>query len=102
MAHVIDALPLRGLRKAHLAQLSSYIRQRDCDGWYYGPKDQFNKRHADLLRLADWLDEIYSDPDARLPNVKDQRLSDAEYEEDYMRGLHPPFTPPNVPDQRGA
>jgi len=73
VAHVIDSLPLRGLQKAHLAQLSSYIRKRDIDGWYYGPADQFNKRHADLLKFADMLDAIYSDPDARLPNTTDTR-----------------------------
>ena len=71
MAHQIDSLDIRGLRKTHLAQLASYIRQRDIEGWYYGPMDQFNKRHDDLLRLADRIDAICADIDIRiapLPN----------------------------------
>jgi len=70
MAYVIEGLPLAGLRKAHLRQLACYIRNRDTEGWYYGPRDQFERRHRDLLRLADRCDEIADDADARLPNVE--------------------------------
>ena len=68
MAHVVEGLSLAGLRKAHLRQLACYIRNRDTEGWYYGPRDQFEKRHADLLRLAEQCDEIANDASARLPN----------------------------------
>ncbi len=67
MANVIESISLKGFRKAHLRQLSSYIRARDREEWYYGPLDQFEKRHADLLELADRLDKIADDPDTRLP-----------------------------------
>jgi hypothetical protein len=50
MAIVFDTLSLSGLRKTHLEQLLSYIEARDRDGWYYGNKNQFEKRHQDLLR----------------------------------------------------
>ncbi len=70
MAHVVDGLSLAGLRKTHLRQLACYIRARDWEGWYYGPHDQFEKRHADLLLLADRCDEIANDASARLPNAR--------------------------------
>jgi hypothetical protein len=69
MAHVIEGIPLKGLRKAHLRQLAGYIRDRDRDGYYYAPKEQFEKRHADLLKMADWLDGVAADNSSRLPNA---------------------------------
>ena len=66
MAHEIDSVSIKGFRKAHLIQLSSYIRQRDHDAWYYGPKAQFEARHADLLRFADTLDSLYDDKSLRI------------------------------------
>jgi len=69
MAYVIDGIPLEGLRKAHLRQLAGYIRERDRDGYYYGPKEQFEKRHADLLKMADWIDDVADDNSSRLPNA---------------------------------
>lgn len=69
MAHTVDNISIRGLRKAHLRQLATYIRQRDHEGWYYGPREQFERRHADLLKLADRIEAIADDEDARLPNI---------------------------------
>lgn len=67
----IDSISIRGLRKAHIAQLVSYIRHRDIDGWYYGQRDQFEKRHADLLQLADTLDSICADPNISIAKIID-------------------------------
>ena len=53
MATVFESLSLEGIRLAHLRQLLDYIEHRDRDGWYYGPREQFEKRHADLLK---WID----------------------------------------------
>ena len=69
MAHTVDNISIRGLRKAHLRQLATYIRERDREGWYYGPREQFERRHADLLKLADRIEAIADDEDARLPNI---------------------------------
>lgn len=66
MAHTIDSISISGLRKAHLRQLVAYIHHRDEDGWYYGPRGLFEKRHKDLLELADGLEAIADDPDARI------------------------------------
>ena len=34
------------LTEAEMRQLYSYCEERDRDGWYYGDKKQFEKRHA--------------------------------------------------------
>ena len=73
MAHTVDSISIRGLRKAHLRQLVSYIHSRDREGWYYGPREQFERRHADLLSLADRIESIANDADARLPNEQSHR-----------------------------
>jgi hypothetical protein len=52
MATVFESLSLSGIRLSHLRQLLSYIENRDREGWYYGPRDQFEMRHKDLL---DWI-----------------------------------------------
>lgn len=67
--HAVDSISIKGLRKAHLRQLVIYIRDRDKNGWYYGNKEQFDQRHADLLRLADRLEAIANDNDAVIPNA---------------------------------
>jgi hypothetical protein len=73
MAHTVDSISIRGLRKTHLLQLVRYIQNRDNEGWYYGQRDQFERRHADLLALADRIKAIVNDPDARLPNTTGER-----------------------------
>lgn len=55
MATVFDSVNIRGLRATHFEQLLSYLEQRESDGWYYGPRDLFEKRHNDL---KEWLNEI--------------------------------------------
>jgi hypothetical protein len=54
MAVIFESLDLKGIRPAHLKQLLSYIESRDKTGWYYGPKDQFEKRHTDL---KNWIQD---------------------------------------------
>ena len=53
VAITFEAISLAGFRLAHLRQLSAYIHTRDENGWYYGPKDQFEARHKDL---KEWID----------------------------------------------
>lgn len=65
MAYTVDSISIHGLRKSHLRQLVSYIRARDREGWYYGQREQFERRHADLLLLADRIEAIANDEDAR-------------------------------------
>ena len=48
MSTVFESLDLKGLRKTHLEQLLFYIYQRDMNGWFYGNKIQFEKRHNEL------------------------------------------------------
>jgi|GEM_PF-4422726 len=67
MTTTIDSIDITGLRKTHLAQLSSYIRMKDG---YYGNKKQFDDRHADLLKLAEQLDKIYNDENIKIAREK--------------------------------
>ena len=66
MAAQIDSVSIAGMRKTHLMQLASYIRMRDLEGYYYGNKKQFEKRHADLLAFADYLDDIADDKNIKI------------------------------------
>lgn len=66
MAHTVDSISICGFRKAHLRQLANYIQARDKDKWYYGPREQFEQRHTDLLDFARRLEEIAYDVDARI------------------------------------
>ena len=47
MATTFESISLRGIRVAHLRQLLAYI-EHDEGEWYYGPREQFEKRHAEL------------------------------------------------------
>ena len=53
MATVIDSLDITGLRVTHFEQLREYLLHREIDEWYYGRRDQFEKRHKNLKQ---WLD----------------------------------------------
>lgn len=61
MATTFESISLTGLRLAHLRQLRGYVHSRDETGWYYGPKEQFEKRHGDLVK---WIGAV------RISNVR--------------------------------
>jgi len=54
MATVFESIPLNGLRRTHLEQLLAYVNNTEREGWYYGPKKQFLKRHQELKA---WLED---------------------------------------------
>jgi hypothetical protein len=55
-------LELKGLRKAHLQQLLDYVEHREREGWYYGNRKQYEKRHAELKAwLEQAVDHAYSE-----------------------------------------
>ena len=61
MSTTIEALYIpRGWSKAYIHQIAEYIRSRDIDGYYYGNKEQFEKRHKAIL---EWIEgyELYCD-----------------------------------------
>lgn len=60
---------ISGLRKAHLYQLASYLHARDREGWYYGPKAQFEARHKDLLTWIDSAIEYAESDEVRMPRT---------------------------------
>lgn len=67
MATVFEAISLNGLRLSHLRQLASYVHNRDDNGWYYGNKDQFEKRHTDLVNWIDSAVEYAESDGVKMP-----------------------------------
>lgn len=70
MTTIFESISLNGLRISHLRQLQSYVHARDKSGWYYGPKEQFEKRHSELL---EWIDSavIYAESEGvKMPITK--------------------------------
>jgi len=55
MATVFENVSIRGLRRIHFEQLLSYLEDNERQGWYYGNKAQFEKRHEELKA---WLNGI--------------------------------------------
>ena len=37
-----------GLKVSELKQLQDYVEHAERDGWYYNPKEQFDKRHKNI------------------------------------------------------
>ncbi len=57
MASPVESVDVRRLRVTHFEQLLDYLRMREEEGWYYGNKKQFEKRHAELKT---WLIDVIS------------------------------------------
>lgn len=43
------------LRRTHYEQLITYFDYAESEGWYYGNKEQFVKRHNEL---KEWLEDL--------------------------------------------
>ena len=47
------------LKRTELQQLLSYCEARDREGWFYGNKEQFEKRHFEIeTQIERALDEL--------------------------------------------
>lgn len=46
---------IHGLRRTHFQQLKAYLDHCEQEGWYYGSKKQFEKRHKELKQ---WFEDI--------------------------------------------
>jgi len=57
MATIMTELPLpKGWSRAYIAQIATYINARDSSrdsGWYYGNREQFEKRHRLIKEWAE-------------------------------------------------
>jgi len=52
---IFDYADIRGMRMSHFKQLLALIEMRDRSGWYYGNREQFEKRHKEL---KEWVEGI--------------------------------------------
>jgi len=66
VANVYGEISIKGMRKAHLRQLSNYIHERDREEWHYGNKEQFESRHKDLIKWVDDLCEFFDASDVKI------------------------------------
>ena len=39
--------------RAHYEQLLSYAKERENDGWFYGNRSHFEKRHAQIVAFLE-------------------------------------------------
>ena len=50
---------IKPLRLAHFNQIMSYIEDCEQQGWYYGPKEQFEKRRDEIKAwVQDCIDTL--------------------------------------------
>ena len=63
MAEVLESLHIpRGWSKSYIHQLAEYVRYRDIAGYYYGNREQFEKRHKEILEwIENYEDEVYGE-----------------------------------------
>ena len=58
MSTTLESLQIpKGWSKAYITQLAQYVRQRDEEGYYFGNRELFEKRHRAIL---EWI-EGYED-----------------------------------------
>jgi len=55
MACPVEEVSVRGMRRVHFEQLLAYVNRCKEDGWYYGNRKYFEKRHEEL---SEWVDGI--------------------------------------------
>ena len=60
MACPVHDVSVKELRRAHFTQLLAYVTNREREGWYYGNRSQFEKRHSDLIKWLDSVIELYN------------------------------------------
>jgi len=70
MAVVFEEISMRGMKRADLSQLLSYINDIETDGIYWGNREQFWARHARIKTLIEnAVDYAYSDG-VVMPRIK--------------------------------
>lgn len=60
------------LTRACLEQLQVYVHTRDETEWYYGNKEQFEKRHQKLLEWVDREIQARDRPRATKPKLNER------------------------------
>jgi hypothetical protein len=62
MSIVLETLSIpRGWSKAYIEQLAIYVRQRDIEGYSFGNRKLFEKRHKEILEWIEYYEEYCDD-----------------------------------------
>lgn len=69
MATIFDSLPLHGFTRAHISQLRQYVLDRDREGSYYGNREQYEKRHKEILEMLNWAVEYAYSEGVKFPKA---------------------------------
>jgi hypothetical protein len=67
MAILFDKVSIRGLRATHFEQLMNLLKEREEEGSYYGNKEQYMKRQAELKAWLGGIIEDARDSEYKIP-----------------------------------
>ncbi len=57
MANQLEKVSIRGLRATHFEQIAWHIHNTERDGYYYGNKEQYDKRKQ---KIKIWINNLIS------------------------------------------
>lgn len=67
MAITFGSVSIKGLRATHFEQLMHLLKEREEEGSYYGNKEQYMKRQAEIKTWLSGIIEFARDSDFRIP-----------------------------------
>lgn len=66
MSVVIQSLHIpKWWTRAYISQLAGYVRERDIEGYTYGDKKLFEKRHKAILEWIEGYEKYVYQPDIK-------------------------------------
>ena len=63
MACPVKSVSIEGLRLAHFKQLLQYVVESGREGWYYGSRKYFRKRHEEIYNFVAGIVDALSPED---------------------------------------
>ena len=67
MSIKLDSISIVGLRATHFEQLMTYVNECEKEGFYYGNKKQWDKRHEEIKNWLDSVIKIVKNPNIKIP-----------------------------------
>jgi hypothetical protein len=67
MATTMSMVSIEGLRATHFEQIMAAVLDNEGRGYYYGNREQYYKRHDEIIEWLDGLIGMARDPDYRIP-----------------------------------
>ncbi len=67
MATTFDTVSIIGLRATHFEQILASVEDSEAQGFYYGNKKQYYKRHKEIKKWLEGLISMARDHGNRIP-----------------------------------